>query len=435
MRREIKIGIFLAGAFLLLAVFIFIAGDLSTWFQKPGYELSVLFPSATGLEKRAAARLAGVKIGYVKDIRLDERKARVVLAVWPKYQVPRGSRATLASIGLVGERYIEISPSDQADFLKPGETIEAGVTVGFDQIGGLAASIGDELKAVTRSLREMTDEEAKQNLSAILKNLNAFSLELSEFMAANKGELETGIQSASQAAKGFDQKLGEISRNLNETIAAVKTIATENEDSIKSSLQKLEEVLDELQESVRLLKNSLEKIDKGEGTVGKLVQDPALYDEARETLGQVKGTMEPLRQMRATGHFRADYLNETQKYRAAISGGFYLTPRSFLLGQIVDDPRQDGFVYSAQAGTRFGALAPRAGIIESEFGAGVDLLTLGDRLMFSLDGFDFRRDGGPHLRLTGQFALLRYLHLVFGVDDFGSDSRREVYFGLGLGTR
>ena len=130
-----------------------------------------------------------------------------------------------------------------------------------------------------------------------------------------------------------------------------------------------------------------------------------------------------------------DYLGETERVKGTIGAGFHLSPRSFLLGQIVDDPRRDGFVYSAQAGMRFGALAPRAGVIESEFGAGVDLLAFGDRLMFSLDGFDFRRDGGPRLRLTTQFALLRYLHLVLGVDDFGSDTRREVYFGLGLGTR
>ncbi len=109
MKREAKIGIFLAGAFLIIAVFIFVAGDMSTWFRRPGYELSALFPSSTGLEKHAAVRLAGVKVGYVKDIRLEQRKARVVLTIWPKYQVPRGSRATLASIGLVGERYIEIN--------------------------------------------------------------------------------------------------------------------------------------------------------------------------------------------------------------------------------------------------------------------------------------------------------------------------------------
>jgi phospholipid/cholesterol/gamma-HCH transport system substrate-binding protein len=435
MRRELKIGVFLAGTFVILAAFIFIAGDMSTWFQKPGYELSVLFPSATGLEKHAAARLAGVKIGYVKDIRLDQLKARVVLAIWPKYKVPKGSRAALASLGIAGERYIDISPSEQAESMQPGETIEAKTSIGFDQIGSLAASIGDELKAVSQSIREITDEETQQNLSGILNNLNAFTVELGEFMAANKGELETGIRSFSRAAQEFDQKLGSVSVSLDDTIRTVKAIAAENQESIKSNLQKLEEVLTELQESVRLLRNSLEKIDKGEGTVGKLIQDPELYEEAREALGQVKKTVEPLSRMRATGHFRVDYLNETRKYRGAISAGFHLTPGSFLLGQIVDDPRQEGFVYSAQAGMRFGAMAARAGIIESEFGAGVDFLALGDRLMFSLESFDFERDGGPHLRLTSQFALLRFVHLVLGIDDFGSDSRREVYFGLGLGTR
>jgi len=435
MKREVKIGVFLAGTFLILAVFIFVAGDLSTWFKKPGYELSVLFPSATGLEKRAAVRLAGVKIGYVKDIRLDERKARVVMAIWPNYQVPRGSRASLASLGLVGERYIEIKPGEAPDYMGPGETLEAGITAGFDQLSEMAASLGDELKAVSRSFREITNEESKQNLEGILKNLNAFSRDLSDFMAANKAELESGVQSVSRAARDFDAKMGGVSQSLAETIQAVKSIAVDNEDIIKSNLQKLDEVLTELQESIRLLRNSLDKIDKGEGTVGKLVQDPGLYNEARETLQKVKGTVEPLGQMRAAGNFRADYLGETEKVRGVLSGNFYLTPRTFLLGQVVDDPRHDGFVYTAQAGMRFGALAPRAGIFESEFGAGVDLLTFKDRLVFSLDGFDFERDGGPRFRLAGQFALLKYLHLVLGVDDFGSDSRREVYFGLGLGTR
>jgi phospholipid/cholesterol/gamma-HCH transport system substrate-binding protein len=222
MKREIKSGIFLAGTFLIMAAFIFVAGDLSTWFQKPGYELSILFPSATGLEKHAATRLAGVKIGYVKDIRLEQRKARVVLAIWPKYQVPRGSQATLASIGLVGERYIEISPSELPDYLKPGETIEAGRSLSFDQLGSLAASVGDEIKAVSQSLREMTDQEARENLSGILKNLNAFTQELGEFLAANKGVLEEGIREASRAARDLDQKLGTVAADLDETIRAVK---------------------------------------------------------------------------------------------------------------------------------------------------------------------------------------------------------------------
>ncbi|HUU38569.1 MAG TPA: MlaD family protein [Candidatus Desulfaltia sp.] len=435
MTREAKIGLFLGGTILIVAALIFIVGDMSTWFKKPGYSLIANFPSVTGLENRAAVRLAGVKIGSVREISLAERKAQLVLSISPQFQVPRGSKAAMASLGIIGEKYIEITPSEETTYHAPGDTLETTAAVSFDQLGVLLLSIGEEIKGVSQSLRQITGEESQKNLQEILRNLNSFSAELGGFLEENRGGLQAGIRGASRAVQEFDRTVGDVSKSLDETIRLVKEIAQENRESIKLNLGKIDELLYEIEQSVRLLRNTLEKIDRGEGTVGRLVQDPKLYQEARETLDGVKQTVGPLRRMRATGHFRGDYLNETQKVRGAISAAFYLTPRSFLLGQIVDDPRRERFVYSAQAGWRFGALAPRAGIIESEFGAGVDLLALGDRLMFSLEGFDFQRDGGPRLRLATQFALLRYLHLVLGVDDLGSDSRREVFFGLGLGTR
>ncbi|MBN2409721.1 MAG: MCE family protein [Candidatus Aminicenantes bacterium] len=435
MTREAKIGIFLGGTILIIATLIFIVGDLSTWFKKPGYSLSAYFPSVTGLENRAAVRLAGVKIGYVRDIQLAERRARLTLNIFPQFQVPRGSKAAMASLGLIGEKYIEITPSDDPAYHAPGETLESTAAVSFDQLGVLLLSIGEEIEGVSQSLRQITGEESQKNLQEILRNLNSFSGELDGFLKENREGLQTGIQGASQAVREFDRTVGDVSQSLDETIRLVKEIAQENRDGIKSNLGKIDELLLEIEESVRLLRNTLDKIDRGEGTVGRLVQDPGLYEQARETLDGVRETVGLLRQMRATGHFRGDYLGETQKVRGAVSAAFYLTPRSFLSGQIVDDPRRDGFVYSAQAGLRFGPLVPRAGIIESEFGAGMDLLALGDRLMFSLEGFDFQRDEGPRFRLAGQFSLLRYLHLILGVDDLGLDSRREVFFGLGLGTR
>jgi phospholipid/cholesterol/gamma-HCH transport system substrate-binding protein len=380
-------------------------------------------------------RLAGVKIGYVREIKLADRKARLALSISPEFQVPRGSKAAMASLGLIGEKYIEITPSEEAASHEPGETIESTAAVSFDQLGVLLLSIGEEIKGVSQSLRQITGEESQKNLQEILRNLSSFSKELEVFLRENRDGLQNSIQGASQVVGEFDRTVGDVSKSLDETIRLVKKIAEENRDGIRSNLGKIDELLLEIEESVRLLRNTLEKIDKGEGTVGRLVQDPGLYEEARETLDGVRETVGPLRQMRATGHFRGDYLNETQKVRGAVSACFYLTSRSFLLGQIVDDPRRDGFAYSAQAGLRFGPLASRAGIIESEFGAGLDLLAFDDRLMFSLEGFDFRRDEGPRFRLAGQFALLRYLHLILGIDDLGTDSRREVFFGFGLGTR
>lgn len=435
MRREAKIGIFLTGTLIIAAVFVLFVGDVSTIFRKPGYTISVYFDSATGLDKGAAVRMAGVKIGDVKEIRLAERKAEILMDISPKYQVPKGSKAALASLGLLGERYVEITPSEAPEFCQPGEALEAAPSVSFDQLGSLVLSIGQEIKEVSTSLREITGEKTRMNLEKTLENLSSFSEGLNKFMADNRSDLEAGIRSASQAAQGFDKKIDEISKNIDDTVLLMKGVVQDNRENIKFDLDKIKELLLKVEESLRLLSESLEKINKGEGTLGKLIDDPKLYDDARDTLDSVKKTVEPLGQLRATGGFRADYLSETEKVKTYIDVGFSLARKYFLLAQVAEDPRLNKFVYSAQGGARLGPFVPRAGIIESEFGAGIDYFAFKDRLVFSLEGYDFQRDDGPHFRFTSQFSILKYFYLLLGVDDFGLSPKREIFFGLGVGTR
>jgi phospholipid/cholesterol/gamma-HCH transport system substrate-binding protein len=435
MRREVKIGFFLGGAILILAIFIFVVGDLSVMFRKPGYELFTAFESASGLETRAAVRMAGVKIGFVKDIRLVGRRAQVRMSIFPRYNVPKGSRATLASLGLIGERYIEITPGEEASVIQAGEMIESAPSVSLDQVGSLLLGVADDIKDVSRSIREMTGEESRTSLQNVLRNLDAFSRDLDEFMSQNRDGLESGIRHTSQAAKEFEQRVKEVSQNVDETISLLKNIAQENRETVKFNLEKIKELLSRVEESLRQLSESLDKINRGEGTLGKLINDPALYGEAEETLDSVKKTVEPLIRMRAAGSYRIDYLGETRKAKSYLNVSFYLTPRYFVSGQVVEDPLLSKFTYSAQGGFRWGSVASRVGIFESAFGAGVDVLALGDRLIFSLEGFDFKRHGGPRLRFATQYFLLKYFYLVAGWDDLGRPARREIYLGLGLGTR
>jgi phospholipid/cholesterol/gamma-HCH transport system substrate-binding protein len=435
MRRELKIGLFLAGTFLILGVFIFIVGDMSTWFRRGGYELDTYFQSATGLERQAAVRLAGVKIGYVRDIRLAQRRAEIVMSISPEFQVPKGSKAALASLGLIGEKYIEITPSDEAEFLKPGGTLESTPAISFDQLGALVLSIGEEIKKVSKSLSEITGEESRTDIRETLRNLNSFTDDLTKFMAENKDDLRAGIRGASLAAKDIDQQVDSVAKNLQETIQAIRDVAQENRGAVKADVEKLNEVLTDIQESVKLLRQSLEKINKGEGTVGKLIQDPELYDRAKTTLDSVENTVGPLRQVKAIGTFRLDYLKDSEKVKSFATLGLSLSPRYFVLGQVVDDPLLKRFTYSAEGGIRWNFLAARAGLIESQFGAAVDLLSVRDRLIFSLEGFDFQRDIGPHFRFMTQFSLAKYFHLVAGVDDFSRAAKRQVYFGMGVGVR
>lgn len=433
MSREFKIGLFMGVAILILATFIFIVGDIFVVFKKSGYPLLVSFDSASGLEKKAVVRLAGVKIGFVKDIQLSGRKAEVTLDISSEFKVPKDSKATMASLGLLGERYIEIVPGDEEGFCQPGDTIEGMPSVSFDQMGTLLLGIGEEIKEVGKSLRGIASEETRVSIRDILQDLSGITEDLGGFIEENRGDLRAGIKGASQAARNIDLKVNEVSSSLQETLRLVKDIAGENRENIRVNLERIKDLITKMEDSLRSLSESLEKINRGEGTLGRLVQNPGLYEEVEATIEEVKSTLRPLRALRASFDFRTDYLGKSEDLKSYLTVSLQVGPRSFFLGQVVRDPRQDRFTYTAEGGFRWRDVFAHAGVIESEFGGGVGYLTFDDRLAVNLESFNFNRQPGPHFRLSAKYFPSTHLYLVLGVDDFSVAKKREVFFGLGFG--
>jgi len=433
MKREFKIGIFLAGTLFILALFIFFVGDLSKMFRKEGYTLYANFESVAGLEKSAVIRIAGVKAGFVKDIRLERGQAQVVMSINPGVEVPRGSRATLAALGLLGEKYIEIRPGKEKDFYQPGETVEVVPSVSFEQMGTLLSSIGDQIQQTAESLNEMVGGESGTHFRGTLQNLSSLTADLKELVGASKGDVNRSLQTTSRAIETFDQKVGEVSKNLEELISLMRDTVDENRENIKINLESFKELIDKTEESLRLLNESLEKINRGEGSLGKVINEPELYDDARQTMGDVRRMVQPLSKIRFSSGLRADYFGESELLKSMLTFRLWPTQDKYLLAQIVRDPWLDKFTYSAQGGVRWGPVSPRAGIMESKFGAAVDYYAFQDRFMVSFESFDFNRQPRPRMRLWTRYSVSKYLYLLLGVEDFTLAPQREVFFGFGLG--
>ena len=107
--------------------------------------------------------------------------------------------------------------------------------------------------------------------------------------------------------------------------------------------------------------------------------------------------------------------------------------RAFFLGQVVEKPDAGSLVYSAEGGLRLGGFTPRAGIIESKFGAGLDYYAFKDRLVLSVEGLDFNRATSPLFRTFARFYAHKNVYLILGLEDFTLSDKREVFFGLGAG--
>lgn len=435
MSRELRIGIFVGGAILVLTVFIFIVGDMSALFKKAGYSITVVFDSAAGLEKRAEVKMSGVKIGFIKDIQLERRKARVVLAIYPGVEIPKDSKATTAALGLLGEKYLDIIPGDSTENCGPDGELAGMTSISFDQIGGLLASVGGQVKDAGGAIKEMLGPETKANLNRALENMAAVSAELKDFLGRNQGDIKDAVGGARRTFQNLDKKVEDVASGLQETIKLLKDMAAENRDNLKLNLEKIKALIGTMEESLKLLNASLEKINRGEGTLGKIIQDPGLYTKAEQTLDDVRNATKPLSSLRGRLDLRADYYGRSELLRAGVMAGLWFTPRLFIDAGLVRDPWETTSKFSLVGGFRWGDLVSRAGIIESEFGLGLDYYALDDRWSLSVEGFDFNRPDSPRFRFYSRFSPAKHLYVVAGLDDFSLAARREFFFGLGLELR
>ncbi len=434
MSREVKIGIFIGIALFIMALFIFTVGDLGELFRREGYPIYVYFNSVAGLERGTMVRMAGVGIGKVNDIRLKGTQAEVLLMIDKEILVRKDSLATLAALGLLGEKYVEIIPGEKEEYCQPGDTIRGLPPVSLDQLGAQLFSVTEEISRAGALLREMIGgDETKSSLKETLQNIALFTAELQQFFQDNRESLQKSVQKSSLVLEDFDQNVKKFSSNLDELISSLQELIEENRSGIKSGVKDVEELIRKTQESLELLNKSLEKLNEGEGTLGKLIQDPSLYDKAEETIKDVERAVDAFSSRRILPRVGFQYYGRAEKIRGDLSLDLEISRRSFFYGQIVHHYRQPTFSYSLQGGLRWGGLSARAGILESTLGIGVDYYAWDRRAVISLEAFDLNREPEPRFRLWSRFAPLKSIYLLLGIDDFTLSKEREFFFGISFG--
>ena len=123
---ETIVGLFVAlglGALFILAMKV---SNLSSLGGEDGYEITARFLNIGGLKVRSPVKMAGVVVGRVKDIRLDEQTYAAVatLSVASEFDnIPSDTSASIYTAGLLGEQYVYLEPGGEDTFLKDGDRI------------------------------------------------------------------------------------------------------------------------------------------------------------------------------------------------------------------------------------------------------------------------------------------------------------------------
>jgi phospholipid/cholesterol/gamma-HCH transport system substrate-binding protein len=453
MKQALKVGIFATICLVILAVLVWKIEDLNPFKQK-GQKLDAIFDSVAGLDDKATVRIAGVRVGRVDGVGLAGRKARVTLILEKPMDLPEGTHARIASLGLLGEKYVELVPGPAgAPPLPPGAVLPGVTPPSFDDAMAQLSDIGESIQKVTGSL---AGGDLGGSINRLVSDLQATSEQIRLMVMENRMALRSTIGNADAASATLARELPRLADQMSRTLSSIETILAENRGNVSGSTANIREVTDKLQTSVDNLNKISGKIASGEGTVGKLVNSDEAYDQVVSTLDSIKtgvnslsGTIGAINRFKvdldmqaytlpdqdgSLSAFRVDI--DPQDGRRLYRAGVVSTPsgKRKEKDQTVTVTRPDGTVevtstntvsqekaYQADAlfGYRAHNLRLFAGLIESSGGAEVEYPVLNNKLLVQFQAFDFNRpnDQQPHLRLAGRWQFHPNLYLIGGYDD------------------
>ena len=475
---EIKVGLFVLAGIIILTYMSVKVGKFD-FGRKKGYKIFAYFDNASGLNIDVPVEIAGIEVGRVEDIGLERRKAKITMRIAPDTSIPSDSKAFIRTKGVLGDKFIQIIPGKpESPPIKDGERIVDTYTpTDIDQLINTIGEVALDIRKVSRSLGNVLGgKEGEDKMRQILDNITTSTASLNRIIEDNEkrissllinfSEFSKDIKDVSHANKEYINRIvidiKETTTQLKEAVEAFSMIAKKIERG-EGTLGRLihdTTTIEDLNETLASLKRVSEKIDAGKGTIGKLINDEKMAEDLGETVTEIRDYFARMDAFRFDIDFHGEYLtrNNDTKYYLNLK----IQPKAdkyYLLG-LVSDPagvetvtdttitetpggtrtvhqvkrERDKLKFNAQIAKRYYDLVLRGGIIESTGGIGLDYYLFGDRFKLSLEAFDFNIDREAHLKGAVDFTFFKYLYLTAGFDDFLNDEGDSSFF-IGAGLR
>ena len=293
--KEIAVGLFAAAGIIVLASMTILFSDFN--FLKKTYTLFIDFKIVNGLIEGAPVRYAGVEVGRVQRLILMKEKnrcrVRVECSLEQGTSVSPKDKAVITSIGIMGDKYVEIIPDQQcleclasssvmqgetpvllSELLEQGKNVLNNFSVTLDKV--IDADSRTALRSIIMNLDELTGKKTQDKLNAILDNFMKMSGE------QTRARYNSIMDSVEETIVLFKEKMAKIeAARLNNILAAIDQNLAQTGPQVSQALERFNNALSGLD---ALLK----QIQSGQGTVHSLVYDSALHDELLDLVRKLK---------------------------------------------------------------------------------------------------------------------------------------------------
>jgi len=221
MNFELKVGIFIFIGIVILSVIIFSIGNFYS--VKQGYNMNVVFSFANGIGVGAPVRYSGVSVGEVQEIKVyfdeKENKPLVKLNIWVSQNtwINENAKASINTLGLLGEKYLEIFPGTRdTRLLQKGDTLRGNDPVSTEELTRSTKELIEKIAALTESVNKIAGDEAlRTSLKNTFSNVEALSGDLRDFLSyAKQGKGTIGrLMSDDTLYKHIDEMILDIKQH------------------------------------------------------------------------------------------------------------------------------------------------------------------------------------------------------------------------------
>ncbi len=459
------------------------------------YRVWALLPDANGLYKKSKVMIAGVIVGEIVSIKLQGTYARIDLKIREDVKLYRDASIAKVNLGLLGDKALVLDPGDpKTGFIGDGGQIKNIKKVGLSAVIDKAVpKIGEaipHLVRLSKTLGDLADgpsQIGRGSVREIAESLRVLAKALSQSVQNNRHRFDKIIRAvervalaAAKTSQLTSQQIVKILRDVREITKNIKKLST-REEILAETLANLQQITSDLKDLIREvapasskhLRKSLasldktldnirsisEKIEKGQGTIGKLINDDKVITKVENTLADINKLVRKFSLLETSIGWQTQYYVKYKTFRNAFSIKLQLSPDKYYTIGLIDDPRgtsktvkklikssdprkpqfveeeetliTDSFRVSLQLNYKFWLFVLRGGIIENTGGIGLDFLPYKDYFVLSSELFNIGLQRLPRLRIS---LLLNYkfLSVSGGVDELLNPGQTDFFFGIGL---
>lgn len=245
----------------------------------------VHFPQTGGLGKSDEVQVNGIRKGAVEAIQLMPDGVLVDLALDSDVRLTTDTRVAIRNVGMMGEKviFVELRPTGRV--YARGDTIAGNFEFGMGEVMANSSGTMDALDRVARQAERLSNRLAESgDVEKTIANFRETSEELREAVKENRALLHETLANANAASETARELTTGREEQYKRTL-----------DSIERSVQNVERLsarLDSLRAEVQQV---TDKVDHGDGSLAKLVNDPKLYDDVRASVNSLNVLLEDIK--------------------------------------------------------------------------------------------------------------------------------------------